>query len=86
MKAEDAKRTLLAIEIPRDELALQMLLGGIRNGQGLKDAKPPAGMTAAQALADADRHNPGLRATLLAQADAAVAYIFERIQAGRQPS
>jgi len=74
-----AKRKLLLIEIPRDELALRMLRAAI-------GARPPAGLTAAEALDDADRLNPGLAANFRRQADAAVLYFHECVDAGRQPS
>ncbi len=77
--ADNAKRTLLGIDIPRDELALRMLRAAIGAG-------PPAGMTAAEALADADRLNPGLAANFRRQAAAAVIFFHECINAARQPS
>lgn len=77
--AEKAKRTLTLIEIPRDELALRIMCAAI-------GAKPPAGMTGAQAMADADRLNPGIAATFRNQADAAVQYFHQCITAGVQPS
>lgn len=79
MSAEKAKRTLLGVEIPRDELALRLLKVAI-------GASPPAGMSAGDALADADRLNPGLAATFRAQADAAVLFFWECIKAGSEPS
>jgi len=79
MSAAKAKRTLLGIEIPRDELALAMLKAAI-------GAKPPAGMNAAQALADADQLNPGLADNFRKQADAAVLFFHACINAARQPS
>jgi hypothetical protein len=79
MSAEKAKRTLLGIEIPRDELALAMLRAAI-------GAKPPAGMTATQALAHAERLNPGIADSFRVQADAAVMFFHECINAARQPS
>lgn len=77
--ADKAKRKLLGIEIPRDELALRMLVASI-------GAKPPAGMSASAALSDADRLNPGLADNFRRCADAAVLYVFECIQAGTRPS
>lgn len=76
---QKAKRTLLGIEIPRDELALRMLVAAI-------GAKPPTGMSATFALNDADRLNPGLADNFRRCADAAVLYFHECINAGRQPS
>jgi hypothetical protein len=77
--ASKAKRTLLGIEIPRDELALRIMMAAV-------GASPPAGMTAAQAIADADRLNPGMASTFRRQADAAVHYFHECVNAARQPS
>lgn len=77
--ASKAKRTLLGIEIPRDELALRLLCA-------YASMTPPKGMTAAEAIADAERIAPGTTRTLYAQADAAVRYFHEAINAGRQPS
>lgn len=74
-----AKRTLLGIEIPRDELALRIMCAAI-------GAKPPAGMIASEAIADAERLNPGMAATFRHQAGAAVHYFHECINAASQPS
>lgn len=81
MGAEKAKRTLLGIEIPRDELALRI-------------AQPCIGMTAAagtdatKALDDMDAiGGPVPMGTSFRRAaDAAVRYFHECIEAGRQPS
>lgn len=77
--ADKAKRTVIGIEIPRDELALRMLVAAI-------GAKPPAGQTATEALAGADRLNPGIASNFRRCADAAVAYFHECVNAARQPS
>jgi hypothetical protein len=77
--AAKAKRTLLGIEIPRDELAFRIMCAAI-------GAKPPAGMTASEAIADADRLNPGMAAIFRHQADVAVLFFHECITAARQPS
>lgn len=79
MSAEKARKTLLTIDIPRDELALRMMIVAV-------GARPPAHASTAEALAEAERANPGIVATFRAQADAAVAYFHERINAARQPS
>lgn len=76
---EKAKRTLIGIEIPRDELAVRILTAAI-------GARPPAVLSAAEALREADRHNPGIAANFQRCADAAVRYFHECINAGRQPS
>lgn len=76
---QKAKRKLLMIEIPRDELALRMMAATV-------SARPPAGMTAKQALDAADIANPGIAADFYRAADAAVAYFHERINVGVQPS
>lgn len=77
-----AKRTLLGIEIPRDELALRIAIQctGVR---------PPAGMKAGDALDQLDRDFPGdiaMGTSFRRAADAAVLYFHERINAARQPS
>lgn len=77
--AEKAKRTLLTIDIPRDELALriaQPCLGMV--------AKP--GTDPTQALDDMNRIHAGMGEGFRRAADAAVAYFHERINAGRHPS
>lgn len=79
MTPDKAKKTLLGIEIPRDELAVRMLEASI-------GAKRPAGMDAAAALVDMDKLNPGLASSMRAQADAAVLYFWDCIKAGSQPS
>jgi hypothetical protein len=79
MTAEKAKRTLLGIEIPRDELALriaQPCLGMV--------AKP--GTDATKALDDMERISPGMGEGFRRAADAAVIYFHECINAARQPS
>jgi len=79
MPAEKAKRTVLAIEIPRDELAVRIAMQIIH-------ARPAAGISATQALAEMDKIAPNLSADFLAAADAAVFYLHERINAGVQTS
>lgn len=78
-----AKRTVLAVEIPRDELALRIAGKCI----GLK---PPAGTDATKAL-DEMNYTPGACGAGMGEgfrraADAAVLYFHECINAGRQPS
>ena len=83
--AEKAKRTLIGIEIPRDELALAIARGCI----GLV---PPDGSNATTVLNEMDAMfpvDPGMPkmgAGFRRAADLAVAYFHERINAGRQPS
>ncbi len=79
MTAAKSKRTLLAIEIPRDELALRIAAKCI----GLI---PPKDTDPAKALDDMDRVEPGMGQGFRAAADAAVIYFYERINAARQPS
>ncbi len=81
MSAEKAKRTLLGIEIPRDELALriaQPCLGMIAS----------AGADPTKALDDMDAlGGPVLMGSSFRRAaDAAVIYFHECIKAGTQPS
>lgn len=78
-EAEKAKRTILAIEIPRDELAFRIMQKAV----GLV---PPPGMTWQEAKAMAEAGQPGMWAIFLAQADAAVLYFYEVLNAARQPS
>jgi hypothetical protein len=81
MSAEKAKRTLLGIEIPRDELALRI-------AQPCLGMRAPAGTDAAKALDEMDAlGGPVLMgASFRRAADAAVAYFHERINEARQPS
>ena len=74
-----AKRTLLGIEIPRDELAFRIMQKAV----GLT---PPPGMTWQEAQTMADAAQPGMWEVFRAQADAAVVYFHEQINAARQPS
>jgi hypothetical protein len=83
--AAKAKRTLLGIEIPRDELALRI-------AQGALGMKAPAGTNAKQALDEMDRlfggdpMRPDLGEGFRLAADQAVLFFHECINAGRQPS
>lgn len=79
MSAQNAKTTLLAIEIPRDELALRIAIPCV-------GARPPQGADARKALDEMDRAAPGIAQGFRAAADAAVAYFHECINAARQPS
>lgn len=80
--ADKAKRQLLGIEIPRDELA-------IRIGIACTGARPPAGMSATAALDQLDAMHgaiagaPAMGASFRRAADAAVLYFHECISAGR---
>jgi hypothetical protein len=76
---EKAKRTLLGIEIPRDELACRIAeasMGVLR----------PAGASVEQAFAQMDSIDPGQSERWKRAADRAVLYFHECINAGRQPS
>lgn len=79
--AAKAKKTLLGIEIPRDELALRIAMActGVR---------PPSGTPASNALEQLNHVGGGVRLgdDFRKAADAAVLYFHERINAGRQPS
>lgn len=82
--AEKAKRTLLGIDIPRDELALRL-------AQVACQIRAPKGMDATTALAELDQRCALVGVQPMAesfrrQADAAVIYFHERINAARQPS
>jgi len=70
--AEKARRKVLMIEIPRDELAVALMKVAV-------GASPPLGMTAAQALAEAERVNPGLASQFRQMADAAVQFFHDSI-------
>lgn len=74
-----AKRRLIGIEIPRDELALRIAAPCI-------GAHPPAGTDASAALDQMDRVHAGMGSGFRRAADAAVLYFHECIQAGVQPS
>jgi len=82
--AEKAKRTLLGIELPRDELALKI-------AQGCIGLVPPAGESATAILDQmdllplADPTCPPMGAGFRRAADLAVAYFAERINAAKQP-
>lgn len=78
-EADKAKRTILAIEIPRDELAFRIMQKAV----GLV---PPPGMTWQEAKAMAEAGQPGMWSIFVAQADAAVLYFYEVLNAARQPS
>ena len=77
--AEKARRTVLGIEIPRDELACRL-------AEAAMGAKRPEGATVAQAFAQMDRIDPGQSRRWRAAADAAVLFFHERVNAARQPS
>lgn len=77
-----AKRHLIGIEIPRDELALRIAEQCI----GLK---APAGTNAGDVLDQMDREHPlpiAMGAGFRRAADAAVLFFHECVNAGRQPS
>lgn len=85
--ADKAKRTVLGIEIPRDELAFRI-------AQGALGMRAPLGTNATQALNEMDRipRMPGeeacpkMGAGFRSAADQAVKYLHECINAARQPS
>lgn len=77
-----AKRHLIGIEIPRDELALRIAEQCI----GLK---APTGANAGDVLDQMDREHPlpiAMGAGFRRAADAAVMFFHECVNAGRQPS
>lgn len=79
--AEKAKRTLLGIEIPRDELALRIAMPCI-------GARFSGGISATEALDQMNNMGGALPMgdTFRKAADAAVLYFHEQINAARQPS
>lgn len=77
--ASKAKRTLLGIEIPRDELA-------VRIAEASMGARRPVGATSAEAFRQLDAIDPGQAARWRNAADQAVLYFHECISAARQPS
>ena len=82
--AEAARRKVLAVEIPRDELALRI-------GIACTGCRPPADMPAGDALDEFDRISAGdpraapMGTQFRAAADAAVLYLRECINAGKVP-
>jgi HAMP domain-containing protein len=74
-----AKRTLIGIEIPRDELAMRI-------AQQCLSMSPPSQMPAAEALDQLAQQNARMVDGFRRAADAAVLYFHECINAGRQPS
>lgn len=74
-----ARRAVLAVEIPRDTLALRIAIQVI-------GAKPPANADPAEALDQMDQISPGMSADFRRAADAAVMFFRECINAGSQPS
>jgi hypothetical protein len=77
--AAKAKRTLIGIEIPRDELA-------IRIAEAAMGMRRPIGATTAEAFAQIEQIDPGQADRWRAAADRAVLFFHECINAGRQPS
>ncbi|WP_446653068.1 hypothetical protein [Blastomonas sp.] len=79
--SENAKQTLLIIEIPRDELAFRI-------AQKCIGATAPLGTNATQALDEMDKMGGVLPMgeSFRRAADAAVIYVHECLNAGRQPS
>lgn len=66
-------------EIDETELAARVMEAAI-------DLSRPPGMSAAQALSDAERTAPGMAASFRHIAQAAIAYFAECVSNGRQPS
>lgn len=79
MSPQKAKRTLIGIEIPRDELA-------VRIAEAAMGMLRPKGASAAEAFAQMDEIDPGQADRWRTAADRAVLYFHECINAGRQPS
>lgn len=79
--AQKAKRTLLNVEIPRDELAFRI-------AQKCIGAVAPLGTNSTKALDDMDKMAGALPMgeTFRRAADAAVVYFHECVNAGQQPS
>lgn len=77
--AAKVKRTILGIEIPRDELACRI-------AEKCVGMKRPAGTSATEALAQLEAEFPDIVAAWRASADAAVLYFYECVNAGKQPS
>lgn len=77
--ARKAKRMVLAIEVPRDELALRI-------AQPCIGVIAAAGTDARQALDDMDKIQMGMGDGFRRAADAAMAYFHECVNAARQPS
>ncbi len=77
--ADKAKKTLLFLEIPRDELA-------VRIAEVAMGVKRPAGVSPDFALKTIDLLHPGQAQRWRKAADAAVVYFHECINAARQPS
>lgn len=80
--ADKAKRTVVMIEIPRDELALRI-------AEQCLGMKAPAGTDPGEALDAMDRVNPvpvPMGTSFRHAADAAVLFFHQCVDAGRQPS
>ena len=78
-RADKAKRTLLGIEIPRDELALLIAIHCL-------GMYPPKGVGATEALDQLAASQPDIVRGFRAAAGAAVLYFYERINSAKQPS
>lgn len=81
--AEKARKTLLGITIPRDELALRIAIGAL-------GMTPPANLSATRILDDMDAMPPVPNTLPMGEgfrraADQAVLYFHERINAAKQP-
>lgn len=77
--ADKARKTVLNIEIPRDELA-------VRIAERCIGMRRPANGTAAEALAQMDLVQPNMSAGFRSAADAAVLFFHECVNAGRAPN
>ena len=82
MNADKARKTVLAIEVPRDELALRI-------AEQCLDMIAPPGTNATDAL-DQMCLTPGagrsMGASFRAAADAAMIYFYDCINAGKAPN
>jgi hypothetical protein len=79
MNADKAKRTVIGIEIPRDELALRIAMPCL----GMRPNRP---VDATEALDELAATQPDIIRGFRQAADAAVLYFHECINEARQPS
>lgn len=77
--AEKARRKVLAVEIPRDELACRI-------AEKCIGMRRPNGASGTEALEQLMGEYPGMVAAWKAAADAAVMFFHECVNAGKQPS
>ncbi|MFS0736967.1 hypothetical protein ABC347_07945 [Sphingomonas sp. 1P06PA] len=79
MSAAKAKTTVIGIEIPRDQLALEIAIACL-------GMKPPAGATPKQAFDQMARVEPAMVSGFYAAADRAVMFFHQCVNDARQPS